>query len=159
MRFFWIVLALLFSSISSAQADLVSKEGTKYFYKNKEYKCEDLQPIYADSPEALEYYLSGRKSYSSARIMGYTGLTVILLSGALMLGNGNLEGFIIGGLGIAGGLIIEIIALVPLGRGSIKMKKAMNTFNYEMIEKHGYGKEVSLSIGYTGNGVGLVYSF
>ena len=158
MKYLWILFALLISFSAVGQADLLTKKGFKYYYKDKKYKCKELGIVYKESQNALDLYNSGRGNVKAANILGYTGL------GFIVLGTGGLftdsfEGVILGGLSILTGLVVELIALVPRGIGNGKLKKARKTFNFEMIERKGYNSDTSLSLGITRNGFGFVYQF
>ena len=158
MKILWVFIALLFSCAALGQAELMSKKGSKYYYKNKIYNYKELGTVYAGHDEALEIYMSGRGNIRGANVMAYTGLGMILL-GVAMASGGRLDGGILGGFSIATGVLLEVIGLIPRGIGKSKLSKAMKTFNFDMIERHGYNTDPSLSFGMTRNGIGLVYQF
>ena len=158
MKILWVVVTLLFSYGAMGQAELLSKKGSKYYYKEKEYECKELSVVYADHNESMNFYTSGRSNIRAANMMTYVGLGFIVI-GVGMASGGRFDRGIAGGFSIAAGLLLEIIGLIPRGIGKGKLSKAMKTFNFEMIERHGYNADQSLSFGMTGNGIGLVYQF
>ncbi len=159
MKFFWIVLSLFVSSTAVGQADLLLKKKSIYYYKDKQYSCEELGVIYKDHPQSLELYYSGKGSSKVAGTLGYIGLGFLVLGLGVAFTSGGYGGAAVGALSITVGLVLEIVALVPLSIGKNKLKKAMRLFNFDAMERHGYQADPSLSFGITGNGVGLVYQF
>lgn len=159
MRYLWILFLLIFSSSAIGQADLVTKKGSKYYYKGDQYKCKELGIIYKDSEEAMDIYSSGRKNVKSANFTAYLGIALIVVGLGVAVNSDSFQGVIAGSLSIVIGLVVEVVALVPLGIGKGKIRKAMNIFNFDMIERHGYQEEPSVSLGVTKNGIGLVYHF
>ena len=77
-------------------------------------------------------------------------------TGYLLASNGDGDTALFAGGIVVLGLVAENIALIPGIWGPRKLKKALNTFNYEMIERHGYQSDTSLSLGITKNGLGFV---
>ena len=159
MKPYLIILGLFITMVSFGQDNHLEKKGKRYIFNGKEYKCKELGEVYSTYQPSLELYLSGRKMKRRARNMSYVGLGLIGGGIGVGLAVGDVEGAVVAGLSIAGGILIEIIALAPRGIGNAKLKKARKEFNYEMIRRHGYDSDVSLSFGLTTNGVGLVYSF
>ena len=76
-----------------------------------------------------------------------------------MVSDGELDSAIVGGLSLTLGALLELVGLVPRLLGAKKLRRARSTFNFEMIERHGYKIESDLSFGMTRNGAGFVYSF
>ena len=151
-------LLVLFTSSAFGQADLLEKKDRLYLYKGSSYKCKELSPIYSQSPEAFKLYMSGKKKKKRARVFAYVGLG-LMSSGVLAILTDDITTEVFGAGGFLLGLVCELIAIAPTIRGSIKFKRALETFNYEMIEKHGYQSETSLVFGVTGNGLGLFFQF
>ncbi len=147
------------------QADLLEKKGRKYTYKGVVYKCKELSTIYKDNQEAMDLYISGRSHKKAANLTAYIGLGFIGLglgsglAGSIAGGDIGLVGLILGVLSAGVGIVLEIVAITPRIVGNRKLKKARKTFNFEMIERHGYKSDTSLLFGVTKNGIGLVMQF
>jgi len=160
MKYLILLVACLISFSAMGQADLLEKKGRKYYYKGKVYKSSYLGAIYNQSPEAYRLFKSGKKKKKRAMIFALTGLG-LMGTGALLARTGVDFGpaQVIGGGMIGLGVISEIIAIFPAIGGHRRMKKALKTFNHDMIERHGFQSETSLVFGVTGNGVGFVIQF
>jgi hypothetical protein len=158
MKYILLFIALGFFSSVTAQSNLLLKEKGKYFYNEKEYKCEELGDVYINYPESLITYISGRRNKRAANVVAITGVP-FLIGGAIGLASDDIGGVIFGAFSFVSGGLLTIISLIPRGIGNAKLQKARKMFNYEMIERHGYREDTSLSIGVTPNGVGLVYQF
>jgi hypothetical protein len=159
MKFLVLVIAVLISFSAAGQADLLEKKGGKFYYKGKVYKREYLGSVYTQSPEAYRLFKSGIKNNTRAKIFGLTGAG--LIGGGILLAViiDSIATLTIGAGAIVLGVISADIALVFVIKGHVRLKKAFNTFNHEMIEKHGYQTDTSLNFGVTNNGLGFVYQF
>jgi len=159
MKFLSILIALFITSSAMGQADLLMKKKSIYYFKNKEYKCEELGVVYKDHPKSLELYYSGKSVANISGTIGYIGLGFLVAGFGVTFTSDGYGSAAVGGLSIIVGLLFEVVALVPLSIGKNKLKKARRLFNFDMMEKHGYESNPSLSFGATGNGLGLVYQF
>jgi len=163
----YFALALLFSVSAQGQADLLTKKGSKFYYQDKKYKCKELDPIYEQHCISFDLYNSGLRLKRCGRINGYVGLGLFALGlGGVVLGaenivtRGSLNYLgVIGGLSIGASFILEVVAIIQKIRGGHKLKKARRLFNIEMIERHGYKEEVSISFGQTTHGLGIAVDF
>ena len=159
MKPLFILIGLLISISSFGQTKLLEKNGNRYIFEGKEYKFKELGQVYSTHEVSLDLYNNGRNKKRVARNMSYIGVGIIGLGigGGLIVG--DVSGAIVAALSIAGGVVLELIALAPRGIGNRKLRKARKEFNYEMIERHGYKEDTSLIFGVTKGGVGLVYQF
>ena len=147
---------------------LLEKKGRKYYFDGQKYKCKELTPVYERHLPALSTYLNGRKDKHKSKVMAWTGLAglvggfAITVGGvASAFGSSNDSGFqiVFGLVTMGAGLGLEIASIVYSVRGRSKLKKARREFNIEMIERHGYESDLSLSLETTQNGIGLVMRF
>lgn len=159
MRLLFILLTSIFTISCFGQTKQLENKGERYFFDGKEYKCKELGEVYKTYQVSLDLYNEGRKKKRVARNMAFVGLGLIAGGVGVGLAVGDIPGAVIAGLSIAGGIAIELIALAPRALGNSKLRKARKEFNYEMIRRHGYKSDTSLSISVTQNGVGFVMSF
>jgi hypothetical protein len=158
MKYLIILTAVLISFASFGQADLLEKKGRKYIYKGKVYKSSYLGSIYSQSPEAYKLFKSGKKKTRRAKIYGLTGLGLIGVGfSSIQFQDFNIA--VIGGGVIVLGVISGTIAIFSAIGGHRRLKKALKTFNYDMIERHGYQSDTALAFGVTHNGLGFVLQF
>ena len=155
MKILRFLLLLLFSYSVMGQTDIMTIDGSKYYYKGEVYKCKELGPIYEQSEKALNLYNSGRKYYKVANFtfglgFGIFGLAIVFASGQ------HWEETAIS-LGAAG--LLGLLALIPRIVGDQKVGLAREAFNFNMLERHGYKSEYSLNIGTTINGMGITLIF
>ena len=151
---------ILFLSVSSfAQTPQLELKGKLYYFEGKTYTCKELNELYHTHGPSLNLYLDGRKRVRVARNMAYTGLGLMATGVVTGAAIGDVEGAVVGVLFVVGGLTLELISLAPRAIGNDRIRKARREFNYEMIRRHGYQEDPSLSFGMTGNGVGFVISF
>jgi hypothetical protein len=158
MKYLYILISVLISFSASGQADLLEKFSNRYIYKDRLYKCDELGEIYETHQESLDLYLSGRKNKNTARTVSILGLPFIA-GGILGVASNNVGARILGALFIIGGVGIELISFIPRGIGNRKLRMARSKFNFEMIRRHGYKEDVSLTFSQTPNGVGFVLNF
>lgn len=151
-------MLLILPFFAFGQVDLISKNGSDYIYRNDVYKSNELAELYMQSQNALDLYKSGRKYRTVGRTIGYAGLALIV-TGLVGLATDQKDFMLFDGGAIGIGLLLELIAIAPIIKGSYNLNKALKTFNYEMIERHGYQSDTSLSINVTGNRVGLIMTF
>ena len=158
MKYLLLLVLVFFCFDSFSQNNLLEKSGRKYTYKDEVYKCKELGDVYKIHQESLDLYNSGRANKRAANVVAIVGVP-FALGGFILTSSGSIEGLIFGILSIAASVVIELVALIPRGAGSAKLRKARKTFNFEMLERHGYQSETSLVFGVTTNGLGLVYQF
>jgi len=158
MKYLTLSLLLFFSLSTYCQADLLEKVKGKYFYKGNVYQQKELGSVYEILQESLDLYISGMKRRKSSNVFTYIGLP-FTVGGILGLSSDGLDNIVFGGISFLIGGIIELVAIFPRLEGNHKLRKALRTFNYEMIERYGYQSDTSLSLGMTGNGLGFVYCF
>jgi len=158
MKYLIILIAILISFSVLGQDYFLEKKGDIYFYKGQLYSFDELAILYEDHPASMDLYLSGKRSKIGAKIFAILGIP-FLVGGGLGLASGGFNPKILGPLLILTGGAIELIALIPKGVANRRFRKARRLFNYEMIERHGYQSDTSLSLAATGNGVGFVLQF
>jgi len=165
MKHLLVCIPILFSINALSQVDLLSKEGSKYYYIGNKYNYKELDFIYELHQPALELYLSGRQLRIHAKKSGLIGLG-LWIGGVTLIVTGAEsprsswypnEFASFATFSLMGSFILEIIALVQRIKGGKKLKRAKNIFNYHMIEKHGYQSDNSFSFGITKNGLGFIY--
>ena len=158
MKYISFLIAVFISFSASGQANLLEKRGGNYYYKGQKYQCDELSEVYEEYQVALDLYFSGRNSKRAANIVAITGVPFVL-GGVLGLASGDFGGQIFGAFSLVAGSLLELVALIPRGIGGRKLRKARKIFNYEMIDRHGYNEDVSISFSQTPNGLGLVMNF
>jgi len=158
MKYLICLIVLLISFSAAGQADLLEKRGSKYFYKDEVYKGSELVSIYIDHQESLDLYLAGRSNIRAANSTALIGVPFLVL-GIVGLTSGSLLSAGLGYISVLGGVVLELTALIPRARGSQKLKKARKDFNYEMIRRHGYEEDTSLSLQINQGGMALVFTF
>ncbi len=150
---------MLFAINICGQDYLLDKKGSSYFYNGKEYKCKQLGIVYIEHEEAFDVYRSGRRSHDAGKYLGIGGIATIGVGFMVLAYANNVYGRVYGGITILSGMLVEAVAVFYLIRGSIKLNKARKIFNFKMLERHGYNSELSLMIGGTRNGIGLIAQF
>ncbi len=159
IKIFVFFLLLLNTVCTSAQDYLLIKEKGKYYHNGQEYKCKELGQVYRESEEALKWYNKGRRNLRVATYLSFGGLAL----GGVAYGIGSsaedLGALAVIALLLGVGLIVELVAVVFALRGSGKLKRAREEFNFDMLEKFGLQSDMSLTFGGTKNGVGLILQF
>ena len=155
MKFLGILLFLLFSSVVIGQADIVTIEGSRYYYKGEEYKRSELGPIYKQSEEAYQLYNSGIMFSKISKVTVDIGL--VALGVGIFFASGRDWNAAVPAFYSAIG--IGILAIIPKINSSLKMSSARQTFNFEILEREGYNSSYSLDIGGVTNGIGLFFNF
>ena len=158
MRMLIIIFMLLFAFSVKGQPDFLTKKGNGYFYKNNKYNWKELGAVYKESEAASDLYKSGRTYKIMGQTTAYIGAGVIMAGISVAPGvslQNKSTGFII----VGAGLFLELVAITPLIIGKQKLRQAMETFNFDMIKRHGYETEKSLSLSGTNNGFGLELQF
>ena len=151
------LLFFTFFSLSAyGQADLLSKNQGKYFYKERVYKCVELGVVYKEHKESLDIYKSSIKMTNVANLSAFIGLP-LFLGGIGWASSDENRG--LGAVAMGSAVLLELLAIIPRVVGAYRLTKARRTFNYEMIRRHGYKEGVSISINQTPSGVGFVLSF
>jgi hypothetical protein len=158
MRGLFVLIILFFSCSVMGQQDLLIKKEQDYYYQNTRYKCKELGPIYRQNKESYELYISGRKFKKIGQISAYTGAGLIMAGVAVAPGV-SLQNKNTGLLIVGVGLFFEMLAITPLLIGRRNLIKARQTFNFKMLERHGFKSDTSLSLAPTHNGFGLLLSF
>jgi len=153
-----IILFTLFSFVAFGQSDLIEKVGSNYMYRGEVYKCKEMGPIYQKSERSLKLYNAGRTYKTISSIIGYTGLGLIL-TGTLGVSGLKSDFVLFRTSTLATGLFLELIAIAPSLIGSKKLKKAFQTYNFEVLEREGYKPDTSLAFGVTKNRLGFVLQF
>ena len=132
------------TSINTTSAEII-KRGDFYYYNQHRLTKDEYKKLLKDCPEAWSMYKKGKKWY----VFGYTSLCAGLIGGYLCYENINDKVyFLIAGAGISVALSTPAFII-----GSNKKRKAYKEYN-----KH-CAKPATLSMGLTGNGVGVVLNF
>lgn len=158
MKYCICIILFLFVYSAHGQVDLIAKDNGKYIYDLKIYKCKELGPILEKSEKASMMYQSGINHYKAAKYMFFTGLVTGGL-GIYLISASNAFIDETGALLTVGGAVVSVLALLPRIFGDNKIEISVELFNIDMIEKHGYQSNVSLSFEETNNGVGFVLRF
>lgn len=147
------------------QTDLLSKEGSLYYYNGQAYKYTELEPIYEQHTAALDLYLSGafltKNSNTNGIIaLGLYGVTVTALIARSSASHDAFNTWnTIGRASFIGAFIMTSIALLQRLNGKKKLETALNIFNHHQIEQKGYDSRISVDLSQTPNGIGLVLNF
>jgi len=155
MKFVIITFLLLFSTTVFSQADILTIDGAKYYYNGKEYKCKDLGPIYQESEKANEIYKNANLSYNISNIMAVTGMVSLGVGIGFAASDKWLEATSF----FAGTVVLGLASLIPRTVGDQQMGNAKDAFNFDMIERHGYNSDTTLSFESNENGISLVLNF
>ena len=156
MKFLVFLLVTLFSLPAFGQADLLTKKGKKYFYKDQVYKCIELGAVYKENQESLHLYELSRQLTKIANVSAIIGIPLFLGGAVLALSDKNKR---LGVVAAESAIWLELLAIIPRLFGAHNLNKARKTFNLEMIRRHGYKEAVSISFTETANGVGIVFQF
>lgn len=138
---------------------LLDKYETTYFHHRKEYTWKELGDVYFESEKAFRIYSSGRNNLVSAKNFAKNGAFILGVGlSTLIIGPDSVK-LIYGSVIAASGILVEFGALIYLVSGKNKLRKARTVFNFEMLERHGFDKGMSLVFGVSGNGAGLSLQF
>ena len=152
------LLFILLPLLSFGQADLLQKAQGKYYYKQKVYQEDELSVIYKAHQESLDLYISGLNKKKLAKT--YTWIAAAFFVGGIAgTASDRIDNKVFGGLSYLCGITFGLMTISPRIKGKYRLNKAMSTFNHEMIRRHGYNEETSLSIQLNQNGIALLYAF
>ncbi|MDF1694502.1 MAG: hypothetical protein P1U56_01635 [Saprospiraceae bacterium] len=160
MKWLLFIFFVVLSNALVGQTDLIQKKGSKYLYKEKIYRCQDLGVVLRNNPEAYQVYLSSRKTTSIANTMLYGGIASSLTG--LVIGS-NAEKFSRNAtatlLFLGGGVIAAIFSLIPRGIANSKLLKSIKIFNFQEIEQNGYQLQSNGQLHQVDHGIGFVFNF
>lgn len=140
------------------QDKFMEKKGAYYIYKGQFYKTEHLGEVFKIDTEAYALYRSGRFRKKVAKIMTVVGISGVMLGiGTALLGNNEYRST--SQRLIGGGLFLAVVAIILRRTGKMKLKKALDRFNFFIIEKEGYREPQTLSIQLSSKGLGVAYTF
>jgi len=157
MKLLVFIVILFFPLATFSQADLIEKYKNRYYYQGKTYKQNELSKIYVLYPESFDLYIRGGKEVTLANIIAVASLPIIF--GGVVGLTSDAENKTFAKICLAGGVLLELIAIYPRVKGNRKLKDALELFNFEMIERHGFKQSTSLSFGFNQYGLGLTFSF
>jgi hypothetical protein len=157
------IILLLFLHVNQISAqDLIIKEGRSYTYQSQLFKYEELKDVLINSAPAYLHYEKYKSARKKAKIFGYTTLGIMATGvyyGTIKKETDCSSGGICPNKVI--GVLIGLTAVLP---GTIAIvysikaynhrKKSINTFN-----NHSLKEEVSIKLGATNNGIGMVVNF
>lgn len=156
MKLIIVTLLILFSTTSIfGQAEIMTRKGSTYHYKGKEYKCKDLGPIYKESENATKIYKRGKSLYTLSNVTAITGMLSLGVGIVFAADDKWLEATSF----FASTVILGLVSLIPRTLGDYIMENAQDAFNFDMIERHGYNSGTTLSIESNENGISLVLNF
>ena len=153
----------LISVFANGQVDLIGKYGGKYIYNMQLYTRKEIKDIVKHNEEAFNVYQSGIGYYKDARYIARGGLGIALVGVVLASRPGEREKLIrtctTGCTVTLIGLFISVIAVIPRLNGDNQIEQSIEIFNSDIKSQYSYVSNVSLSIGPTKNGLGLVLDF
>ena len=155
MKLTFITFFILISATVFSQADLLKSNGSKYYYKGKMYKIKELGPIFNQSEKALKFYKRGKLYNKVSTYTAAIGMVTIGIGIGFAANNDWPKATAT----FAATVILGLVSLIPRVMGDKEMEKAKDAFNIDMIQRHGYNFEPTLTLVDTKNGVGLVYQF
>lgn len=157
-------------TVCAQDNQIISKEA-HYYYEGKKYELLSLDSIFCDQPDASLFYLQGKKQYSASNRLGTISLISLGLGFVSLVAIKNepdysfapyyttgpnlvikTYGAILAGIGVLCG----VASLMKGEKGIKNINKAIDLFN---TNKSFSGNSVSLNIGLTDEGLGLILNF
>jgi len=158
----WMIICFNCIVIEADGQELILKEKNRYRYQSNLYKYGDLKDVLIKSESAYDHYKVYKSSNLKAKIFGYTSLGLIatgVVIGEFMpdtdcssggVCSNQVYGILIGLAGIIPGTI-GVVYKIKAGKHK---RRSISIFNNKV-----HNEEISLKIGTSPNGVGIVIIF
>ena len=158
-----LILIGLATTLSTLTAQQITKEDRKYLYEDELYDCNEIGVILRSNKKATIEYKKYKSSRSSARILGFTGLT--LIGAPLLIASINNERHesptntqILSFWSVLIGAALVVLSLPSSIISKMKFNNAIKAFNNSDISyRPRQGTTLHLGAQEHGIGIGVVF--
>ncbi len=163
LGFFILVISLFINDKILAQESLIIKgKYNKYQYEEMTFSYDELEYLLKSSPAAYSSFKKYKKRKKVSKILGWTSLGLIgtgILIGDVLpkyecSSGGICANFVYGVLVGVSSIIPGTIALIYHFKANSAKNKSIQVFNSERG-----GDRMTLQLGFTSNGVGVILNF